>query len=260
MKKILLQEIARVVANKRLGGDHFKLVLCSKGIASSAAPGQFIQIRVSLGMDPLLRRPISIHRVGAGTLELLCEIVGKATMILSEARPGDELDLIGPLGNGFGLGCAKAPVLVAGGMGVAPLAFLAEKLSKLKPLVLIGARSKKQVLCVDEFRKFGCKVMTATDDGSLGLKGRVTQLLENVLKGASGPRVNIYACGPRPMLKELSRLSVKYNVPAEISLEEHMSCGIGACLGCVVGTKSGFKRVCKEGPVFDAGEVIWQEE
>ena len=258
----MLQEIVKVAANTRIGEDYFKLILRSKAIAASALPGQFIQIRVSAGDDPLLRRPVSIHRVNADTLEVLCEIVGKGTQLLSAVKEGGRLDIIGPLGNGFDYGGARAPerkvpVLVAGGMGVAPLVFLAQKLRKHKPLALIGARTNKQILCAGELKKLGCKVMTATDDGSLGFKGRVTQLLENILGAGARALAQIYACGPRPMLKEISRLSAAYNIPAQISLEEHMSCGIGACLGCVVDTKAGYKRVCKDGPVFEARQVVW---
>lgn len=144
-------------------------------------------------------------------------------------------------------------------MGVAPLLFLAEKLTRNRTLVLIGAKTKSQILCGQEFKKLGCEVKIATDDGSQGHKGKVTDLLNKILPLAiSHKPLAIYACGPRPMLKEISRLSQEYKIPAQISWEEHLACGIGACRGCVVKTKTGYQRVCQEGPVFTAPEIIWE--
>lgn len=134
---------------------------------------------------------------------------------------------------------------------------LSAKRYPLNAIVLIGAKSKDHLVCIDEFKKLGCKVQIATDDGSLGFKGRVTELTENLLSTIEYRLSAIYACGPKPMLQKISTLSKDYNLPAQISLEEHMSCGIGACLGCVVDTIDGYKRVCKEGPVFNAQEIIW---
>jgi dihydroorotate dehydrogenase electron transfer subunit len=123
--------------------------------------------------------------------------------------------------------------------------------------VLIGAKTKSQILCENDFKKLGYSVKIATDDGSGGFKGKVTELLRNELSTMNQELTTIYACGPRPMLKAISKISREYKISAQISLEEHMACGIGACLGCVVNTKGGFKRVCKEGPVFKADEIIW---
>lgn len=244
-------------------------------IAQQAYPGQFADIRLSDNFEPLLRRPFSIHKVmGKGrrpwAIEILYEVVGKGSAVLSRKKAGEYLDVIGPLGNGFDCNSQFAKshlaILVAGGMGVAPLVFLAEKLTerktrkqtKRKTIVLIGAKTKKMLICEKEFKNLGCEVKISTDDGSSGFKGTVTELLKYQQSTVNSELLTIYACGPRPMLKEISRISAAYNIPAEISLEEHMACGIGACLGCVVNTKSGFKRVCKEGPVFDADEIIWQ--
>jgi dihydroorotate dehydrogenase electron transfer subunit len=140
-------------------------------------------------------------------------------------------------------------------MGVAPLVFLAEKMKGIQNTVLIGAKAASQILCEKEFRKSGFDVKIATEDGSRGFKGLVTELLKEVL--ASGCKyAALYSCGPHLMLKETALIAKSYNIPAEVSLEEHMACGIGACLGCVVATRSGFKRVCNEGPVFKAEDVI----
>ena len=272
MKKILQGKI-KIAANNRIGGRYFHLTLKAPQLARLALPGEFLEVRVSNSYEPLLRRPLSIHKVSGAQIAILYEVLGPATEILAKKKAGDYLDIIGPLGNGFDYRKPKTanrkPILVAGGMGVVPLLFLAERLSKSQ--VLIGARSKAQILCEKEFQKLGCSVKIATDDGSLGFKGKVTALLEQQLSavpatknggsanyfGGNCQPLTIYACGPRPMLKEVSRISKKYKISAQVSLEEHMGCGIGACLGCAVKTKEGFKRVCKEGPVFNADEIIW---
>jgi len=270
----MLQTRVKILYNKKIKGNYFHLVLQAPKITKESLPGQFLHIKVNDAYEPLLRRPFSIHRLTGVNVEVLYEVVGRATQILSHRKPGEYLDVIGPLGNGFQLNTKHKTlsILVAGGMGVAPLVFLAQRLAKQRPMVLIGAKTEKQALREKEFERLGCKVKVATDDGSVGFKGKATELLDNILASrfrlhASGSKkhvacslqhaAQIYACGPRPMLKEISRISKEYNISAQVSLEEHMACGIGACLGCVVNTKDGFKRVCKEGPVFNADEIIW---
>ncbi|MFH1199163.1 MAG: dihydroorotate dehydrogenase electron transfer subunit [Candidatus Omnitrophota bacterium] len=254
---------AKIIQNKNIKGKYFHCVLEALDIAKLALPGQFIEVKVSEGFEPLLRRPFSIHRVDNGKLELLYEVVGVGSAKLSERKSGEELDIIGPLGNGFSLGL---DILVAGGMGAAPLLFLAEKVFSCKPkvvsrklMVLIGAKTKEHILCESKFKKIGCEVKISTDDGSDGFHGRVTDLLVDILRAQRCKReLVIGACGPRPMLKRVSEISEEFDCLSQISLEEYMACGIGACLGCVVQTTNGFKRVCKEGPVFDAREIIWE--
>ncbi|MGA2775310.1 MAG: dihydroorotate dehydrogenase electron transfer subunit [Candidatus Omnitrophota bacterium] len=255
MKNNAYQERIKIIANNKISARYFKLTLNSAKITAHAQPGQFVEIRVADSDEPLLRRPLGIHRVKGDAFEILCEIVGRATAILSQRRNGEYLDIIGPLGNGFRLN--GQTIIVAGGMGVAPLVFLAERLAVSKPLVLLGAKTKKSILCEKEFKKIGCDVKIATDDGSLGFKGKVTDLLRKLVSTVNCQLSTIYACGPRPMLKAIARISKKYKIPAQVSLEEHMACGIGVCLGCVVNTKKGMQRVCKEGPVFEAKEIIW---
>lgn len=260
MQKKVFQEKTKILANKKLAQDYFKLSLLSMRIPIAAVPGQFVQIRVSDAPFPFLRRPLGIHRIGSKRFEVLCKVVGRGTEILSQRKPGGYLDIIGPLGNGFDLKPKTynlRPILVAGGMGVAPLVFLAEKLLNRKILILLGAKTKSEILCEGEFRRLGCKVEVSTDEGSKGFKGKVTELLRGLLSTMNNELSTIYACGPRPMLKEIATISKEHNIPAQVSLEEHMACGIGACLGCVVNTKEGFQRVCKEGPVFDSEEIIW---
>jgi len=259
-----LQAKVKVIANQKVGRNYFLLRLSSKEIASLAAPGQFVQIKVVPGNEIFLRRPLGVHRVSKNTFDCLYETVGKGTKLLSRRKTGDYLDVIGPLGNGFRYARRydrhdARRILVAGGMGVAPLLFLAQKFPGDKPTVLIGARRKSQIICEREFKRFGCSVKVATDDGSKGSRGRVTDLLKKILHTTQDVgRTTIYACGPRPMLKEISRLSTRYNIPAEISLEEHLACGIGACFGCAVETRDGFRRICRDGPVFSADRIIWR--
>ena len=252
--------------NKRVKGRCFCGIIDAPMIAKKVGPGQFVNVKISQDSDPLLRRPFSVHKIKGSSIKILYEVVGRATRILSEKKAGEYLDVIGPLGNGFSPLASRLSLLVAGGMGVAPLIFLAEKLreiqnpkSKIQNLILIGGKSKDDILCEKEFKELGCEVKIATDDGSRGFKGKVTDLLNKVLHGTryTVHGTTIYACGPRPMLKAIAQISKKYKIPAQISLEEHMACGIGACFGCAVKTTSGYRRVCKEGPVFKADEISW---
>lgn len=262
MAEKIFQEKVKISLNSSLKQNHFYLRLVSPRISRTGLPGQFIEIKVADSQELLLRRPFSIHKIQSNTLGCLVKVVGLATKILAQKKPGEYLDIIGPLGHGFDFKLQEARhqpiVIVAGGMGVAPLLFLAERIKKCQGIVLIGAKNKSEILCEKEFEELGFKVKIATDDGSRGFKGKVTDLLKHLLPNVDYRLSTIYACGPRPMLQEISRLSKKYSIPAQISLEEHMACGIGACLGCAVNTKDGFKRVCKEGPVFDAHEIIWE--
>jgi len=209
-----------------------------------------------------------VHRANNSNIEILFEVVGRGSRLLSQKKPGDYLDIIGPLGNGFTFREPRTenrePILIAGGMGIAPLFFLAESLIRGKRSsaygkiqVLIGAKTKSHILCEKDFKKLGCDVQIATDDGSKGFKGRATDLLKVLLSTIDHRPSTIFSCGPKPMLKELIRITGQYSIPSQISLEAHMACGIGACLGCVVNTKAGYKRVCKDGPVFSGDEITW---
>ena len=251
---------AKIISNKRFKENYWHLEFESGAIAQKALPGQFVNIKVSEGFEPLLRRPLSIHEVKKDKVKLFYEVIGRGTCILSARKPGELLDIIGPLGQGFdysqqanALGIKN--ILIAGGMGVAPLFFLAQQIKASKPLVLIGAKTKRQILCAPEFKRLGCVLKLATDDGSVGFKGRVTDLLKIVLEQVKPGK--LFSCGPRPMLKAVSEIAQENKIPAQLSLEEHLACGIGACLGCVVSTKGGYKRVCKDGPIFFSEELIW---
>ena len=166
---------------------YYKIVLSCPQFARIAEPGQFMNIKVSRGIEPFLRRPFSIHRVKGPDIEIIFEVVGKGTQLLSRRKAGELLDIIGPLGNGFSVSGSRLAVLAAGGIGVAPLFFLAEQLMRKpqtanrKPLVLIGSKKGSEVLCEKEFKDLGCEVKIATDDGSKGFKGKVTDLLKSIL-------------------------------------------------------------------------------
>jgi dihydroorotate dehydrogenase electron transfer subunit len=258
----MLQTKNKIVYNKNFKGNYWRCIFDAPFIAKRAKPGQFLNIKLSNGLKPFLRRPFSVHNISGSKLEILYEVLGEGTKILAGRKKGEYLDIIGPLGNGFDYQKVSKPssqknILIAGGIGVAPLFFLSKMIKTRNKIVLIGARTKKQVLSVKEFKDSGCDVRIATDDGSAGFKGRVTDLLKFLLPAIGRQSSTIYACGPKLMLKAVSDISHKNNIPAEVSLEEHMSCGIGACLGCVVKTKKGLERVCKEGPVFNAQHLIW---
>ena len=259
-----------------LKDKHLLLELIVPESFKSARPGQFLHIRIEDSCDPLLRRPLSIHDIEEDNQKkqwvcrIAYEIVGKGTMLLAEKKPLSQIDALGPLGNGFDLKKLQRlekVYLVAGGMGVAPLYFLAKKLTQIRKInsgaetiVLIGAKTKNQLLREKAFKDLGCSIHLSTDDGSRGFKGKVTDLLKEILgKGEAHEPGALCACGPKPMLAAVAGIAHHAGLPAQVSLEEFMGCGLGACLGCVIRTTSGFKRICHDGPVFDAQEIIWKD-
>ncbi len=257
--------IGKVVSQRELKKGCFRMKIEAPSIAKAAAPGQFLHIRCGGGDDPLLRRPISIHRIGRGSVEILYNAVGRGTVILSRKKTGDPVDIIGPLGNGFKLfkGSRSVKLLVAGGMGVAPLLGLAERLSKDikgkgKFIVVLGARSEGHILCEEDFRRLGGDVHIATEDGSRGKRGLATELASGIARSGKYRRkdVCVYSAGPINMIRALCRLVEGCSIESQASLEERMACGLGACLGCAIETQSGYKRVCKDGPVFNFCEIL----
>ena len=261
-----IQEKCRILEHQEVAPKHFKLVISSKYISSHASPGQFVNVRVSEGYDPLLRRPLSLHRINQQheKFELLYEVVGKGTELLSKYNVGAELDILGPLGKGFTIEKKEIAILVGGGMGVAPLLALADELkSKVKIIyILIGAKNMDRVLTEESFKEITNEILVSTDDGSYGKKGFISDLLLDVLENTLGEKdldnTTLYACGPHPMLKAISDIAFQKKIPCQVSMEQRMACGIGTCLGCVIKTKNGYKKVCDDGPVFDAKEIIWQ--
>jgi dihydroorotate dehydrogenase electron transfer subunit len=231
-------------------------------IAPLVQPGQFAHLRILPLRDALLRRPFSIYQVVGETFSILYKAVGKGTEVLSRMRPGEELNAIGPLGHGFTIPTVGGdlPLLVAGGYGMAAMYLLAQR-SPQKGIVFVGGRRRVDILCEEEFRVLGWDVRATTEDGSHGEKGLVTQPLIAELK-RSTPGRKLFACGPTPMLKAVGRIAEEFNVPAELSMDEHMCCGVGVCLTCVIPVKTNdgweYQRTCTEGPVFDSRLIAWE--
>ncbi len=254
-------ENGEILENAVVGPDTWRMQIRSPKVAGAAQPGQFIMVSVGHETtDPLLRRPLSIHQAKDDVLTLLYRIVGKGTKLMSFMKKGEEVSLLGPLGKGFQIKSASHHCLVGGGLGVAPLLFLATEIKRRLPTetmsILLGGRSKNELLVLNDFQKVA-PVFLATDDGSLGMPGLVTELLVKEVKGPA----TIYTCGPAPMMKGVAQCARDKKWSCQVSLETMMACGMGACLGCTV-QRSGFDEsekkyvhVCKDGPVFEAGEI-----
>jgi dihydroorotate dehydrogenase electron transfer subunit len=259
----MVEQTVQIVSNQRDTDLYFRLVVRAPQIAPLVQPGQFVHVRILPLKHALLRRPFSIFQVSGDTLSVLYKTVGEGTEVLSKMQPGDELSLIGPLGHGFTVPApgAETPLLVAGGYGMAALYLLAQR-SPQKGIAFVGGRRRVDILCEEEFGALGWEVRVTTEDGSHGQKGLVTHALQAEL-GRHAPGRKLFACGPTPMLKAVGQLAAEFILPAELSLDEHMGCGIGVCLTCVVPIKTGdgweYQRTCTEGPVFDARHVAWEE-
>jgi dihydroorotate dehydrogenase electron transfer subunit len=253
-----LLERVEVVRNERVAEGVGLLALRSPRIAASVAPGQFVHLRVEAGADFILRRPFSVHRSGDGVIEILYQVLGRATRVMAEKRPGDVMDALGPLGHGWSVpeGTAHA-LLVAGGLGAAPLGMLAEQLAAAGVAVSVaqGAPNVSRLVARELFESVARRVEVATDDGSAGERGFVTVVSERLLREDRPDAV--FVCGPEIMACAVSAQAHAAGARCQVSLERLMACGIGACLSCVVTTRSGRKRACVDGPVFDAGEVCW---
>jgi dihydroorotate dehydrogenase electron transfer subunit len=249
-------------------GSYFRLVFEVKGSLARALPGQFVNLRLHEGTDPLLRRPFSVSRLlrgvrGSVHMEVIYAVVRKGTRLLSRMNPGETLRVLGPLGNPFPHLDRKHPaLLVGGGVGIPPMVHLSEYLKKkgVKHWVFLGARTKKDLVHVDIFRRNKAPLFTATDDGTAGAKGLITGPLEAFLsKGPLPKGLVIHACGPRAMFRAVAALGEKHDVPTYLSWEEMMGCGLGICLTCVCPHKDGkMERTCVEGPVFEASKIDWE--
>jgi len=270
-----MQFKATILSNVEISPGYFRIRLTAPNETARSFPGQFVMVKVRDGIDPLLRRPFGIFDVGmfdseyaeAGPrtfLEILYKVVGKGTGVLAKLHHGDHLDLLGPLGKGFVTdGAAGEKILVGGGVGLAPLYYLARELVKYSRVHLFaGGRTREDILCITEFERLGVETYTATDDGTLGEQGVVTEVMERYLMNSDSAKT-IFACGPFPMLKAVAKIAGHSMIPCQVSLEAYMACGIGACLGCVVKGKNhtdetpDYRCVCKDGPVFDALELLW---
>lgn len=290
----MIQMKSSIVSNERLTEDCWRIVLEAPQIGSEIKPGQFIMLKIGGSDGPLFRRPFSVFRrvkLNGGTLgiEVVYKVVGRGTRFMADLRKGDALDVIGPLGHGFEWCRDKqVHILLAGGTGSACIFMLGEEISNvvkeygLDLNILLGVETKKSLVLEKEFRALNGKVMVSTDNGTYGYHGLVTEMLKDSIDGGKiSSDCAIYASGPEPMLKALAPICQKYYIPTQISMERHMMCGIGACLTCVckidpnhvlkrrdlesshiqfeTGSEFGYALVCKDGPVFDINEVIFDE-
>ena len=261
--KTMIEESTEVVFNKPIAGNTFFMGFRSDPMAGAAEPGQFVMMQVRSGLDPLLRRPFSICGINGDVVLILYRVVGRGTGILSEKKPGDPLRVLGPLGNGFDPPEDHVqPILVAGGMGIAPLIFLSLKLARKDQQFLAGYGVSSEVVPLDQMGIVGLSPAIATEDGSQGHHGRVTELLESVLSASEEKESAIFTCGPMPMLKAVRQMALSQNVPCQVSLESHMACGVGACQGCAVKNAPDalkpYAHVCQDGPVFDVDTLDWE--
>ena len=256
--------VAKVLTQETLNAEYRCLVLDAPAIARAARPGQFVHLRVTGLEMSALRRPFSIYRTEDDRLSILYKTVGRGTEVLSHLRTGDTVAAMGPLGNGFPAGTeGQLPILVAGGFGVAPLAFLARHLP-MRGIVMIGGRTDDDILCGEDFTALGWEVQMATLDGSCGESGLVTVLLDAWLAAHAAQPVEFYACGPYGMLRAVAERAAHAGARAWVSLDKHMVCGVGACLACVQRMRrpdgtTWTARVCRDGPVFEGREVVWEE-
>jgi dihydroorotate dehydrogenase electron transfer subunit len=286
----MIQTHVKIVSNEQFTEDCWRMLLDSPQIASEVKPGQFIHVKIGGDGGPIFRRPLSVFKCvklngdGLG-MEIVYKVVGLGTGLMAGLKQGDTMDIIGPLGHGFELHRDKPiQVLVAGGTGAACLFLLAEEISKagFQPEVLLGAETKASVILEKEYATLKGEVMVSTDDGTYGYHGSVTEMLDKALhEGKISSDCVVYSSGPEPMLKALAPICQKYHIPTQVSMERHMMCGIGACLACVckvdpnhvsryrdlgsshiqfVSDKEfGYALVCKDGPVFNINEVIFDD-
>lgn len=260
------QVFATVISNEVIIPDHHVLTCHAPEIAAQARPGHFINALIAQsGHDPLLRKPFSIYTAdaAAGTISILFSLVGATTYGMARKRPGDTLDLVGPLGGRLFMPDSRPDpvhVMVGGGYGVPPLVFLSRNLRQAgaQVIFLIGARRKDLLLCEEELNAAGVDARPCTEDGSWGAIGRVTDALAPLLDETQGRPLTVYCCGPTPMMRAVGELCLRQNVPCQLSMEVGMPCGLGVCMACVLDLADGRRvRCCTEGPVFWAEEVRW---
>jgi dihydroorotate dehydrogenase electron transfer subunit len=267
-EKPMLNDPAALISQKKTWPGYALLRLKSPRIARRSKPGQFLMVRVSDQPYPLLRRPLSIHDRDGDNLEIFFARAGLGTGILAEKRKGETLDILGPLGKGFTLPKlvkGKTFWLVGGGRGIAPLYFLARELQANggRPRIFYGGKSESELPLLRKLPTRLGEVFIYTDDGSAGFPGWVTAMLEKELVRPARPAL-ICACGPDPMLRRIGEIAEEFRIPALLSLESIMGCGIGACWGCVRRIRRGgaadWIKICEEGPVFSSDRIVWDEQ
>lgn len=262
------KEISAKITGKDRWGNYHLLWLKAPAIASEAKPGQFVMIKVNSLPYPLMRRPFSINSVSGSKISIFFFVSGKGTSILGEKKVGEKLEVIGPLGKGFNIEInppGSLLYLIGGGRGIAPMYFLAQELIKkdYSIAVFYGGKTYHDLPFIDQFRNLEIPLFITTDDGTLGKKGLITDLLEEELFRLS-PQM-IYACGPEAMMEKTAEIAARFGIPAEFSLESIMGCGFGACWGCVKKIKRAdgtavWTKICREGPVFSHSQIIWEED
>ena len=251
-----------LISNERMHGQYFRAVFDAPEIAPASNPGQFVHIRIDNRLDQMLRRPFSIHNARDGKLTIVYKVVGKGTQAFSELPAGTVCDILGPCGKGFTAPADDViPVAVCGGYGAAAT-FMLTRQSKNGGVLLLGARNEKDILLTEEYAQAGFQVKVATDDGSMGTKGRVTDLFPELLEEYRGRKLFFYGCGPHPMLMALARLLREKGLDGELSVDHIMCCGVGACFGCVVKVNDHahpgewmYARSCADGPVFKLADI-----
>ncbi len=263
-----------VLSNQEISPGYFRMRILAPDYTKISKPGQFVMFRVQRSMPPLLRRPFGIFRTGfmpadcetmppKEFVEIIYKVVGSGTEIMQGLQQGAQVELLGPLGRGFEAGDpAEEKILVGGGIGLVPLYMLAESLvEKSQVRLLMGGRTRDDIITVTEFERLGVETYVSTEDGSLGEQGLVTKVLETRL--AQKPKATIFACGPMPMLEAVHHICQAHKVPLQVSLEALMACGVGACLGCVVKgaghteENPSYLCTCKTGPVFKSHLIDW---
>lgn len=258
-------EDAKILSNERLQGEYFKVDFDAPEISKQVLAGQFIHVKIAQLSDRILRRPFSIYNVtDDGVLSVVYKIVGEGTKVLATLKTGVVCNLMGPQGVPFSLPKQdEIPVVIAGGYGSAATYILARR-SQKSGILLLGARSEADIILTKEFKECGFDVRLATEDGSLGTKGRVTTLLDDIIKNDDLSRLRFYGCGPHGMLMAVGKELLANNLDGELSLDHLMCCGVGACFACVVKVKADnedgwrYARTCNEGPVFKATEVYYE--
>ena len=261
----MFEHDAEIVFNKKIAPHTYLMGLSSSQLVATSRPGQFVMVHVRSGIDPLLRRPFSIAGTKEGELLLiLYRVVGKGTAIMAKTREGERLSLLGPLGRGFDLPKSnQASLLVAGGIGIAPLFFLIENMNSRAVHLMTGFASADEIIGIDQMGEFPIDVSIATDDGTAGHAGPVTDLMEAFLRDGSTEKkaLSIFTCGPEPMLKKVAALALEKKLPCQASLEAAMACGLGACQGCAIKASKNESRayyhVCADGPVFPVAAIDW---
>lgn len=253
----MYDETVTLLGNGKVNEEYFKLSFRSKRLSGQVKPGQFLHLKIDSTQDPFLRRPFSYYRVTGERIEVLYEILGRGTALLARYKKGDTLRIMGPLGREFSKNIGKRKrILVGGGVGVPPLVFLAEEYGCDR--FFIGAKSHRHVLPPGEIKKIRKGIFYTTNDGSYGMKGLVTILLENLFEKekADPSEYFIQTCGPTQMMERVMEIANRLGVTGEASWEERMACGVGVCLGCMVHTRKGWTPSCTEGPVFGFDEMV----